>query len=154
MKRASYSCCIFVCVVLTAAYLKYRRYRSPCLPFVWHFFPCDTHTHTASRILWWMSKFMDDFFLFWSMIKNKKKTLLTCESLNSIGGREVILKKTHLNMKNFLGWDEMRVHNRWAIITEKERKKEREKYLCEDIRRKKKKTETRQTKTWDFPLVL
>ena len=44
MKRASYSCCIFVCVVLAAAYLKYRRYRLSCLPFVWHFFFIVTHT--------------------------------------------------------------------------------------------------------------
>ena len=38
MKRASYSCCNFLCVVLAAAYLKYRRCRLSCLPFVWHFF--------------------------------------------------------------------------------------------------------------------
>ena len=38
MKRASYSCCIFVCVVLAAAYLKYGRYRLLCIPFVGHFF--------------------------------------------------------------------------------------------------------------------
>ena len=38
MKRASSSCCIFVCVVLAAAYLKYRQYRLSCLPFVLHFF--------------------------------------------------------------------------------------------------------------------
>ena len=37
-KRASYSCCNFLCVVLAAAYLKYRRCRLSCLPFVWHFF--------------------------------------------------------------------------------------------------------------------
>ena len=29
---------IFFCVVLAAAYLKYRRCRLSCLPFVWHFF--------------------------------------------------------------------------------------------------------------------
>ena len=46
MKRASYSCCNFLCVVLAATYLKYPRYRLSCLPFVWHFFHCDTHTHT------------------------------------------------------------------------------------------------------------
>ena len=55
MKRASYSCCIFLCVVLAAAYLKYRRYRLPCLPFVWplffihllsFIFTKHTHTHT------------------------------------------------------------------------------------------------------------
>ena len=47
MKRASYSCCNFLCIVLAAAYLKYRLCRLSCLPFVWHsFFHCDTHTHT------------------------------------------------------------------------------------------------------------
>ena len=62
MKRASFSCCNFLCVVLAAAYLKYRRCRLSCLPFVWHFFHCDTparphaqthtytHTHTYTRI--------------------------------------------------------------------------------------------------------
>ena len=45
MKRASYSCCNFLCVVLAAAYLKYRRCCLSCLPFVWHFFfHCDAHT--------------------------------------------------------------------------------------------------------------
>ena len=47
MKRASFSCCNFLCVVLAAAYLKYRRCRLSCLPFVWHFFSLwHTHTHT------------------------------------------------------------------------------------------------------------
>ena len=47
MKRASYSCCNFLCIVLAAAYLKYRRCHLSCLPFVWHlFFHWDTHTHT------------------------------------------------------------------------------------------------------------
>ena len=46
MKRASFSCCNFLCIVLAAAYLKYRRCRLSCFPFVWHFFHCDTHTHT------------------------------------------------------------------------------------------------------------
>ena len=33
-----------------AAYLKYRRYRLSCLPFVWHFFfHCDTHARTHAR---------------------------------------------------------------------------------------------------------
>ena len=50
MKRASYSCCNFLCVVLAATYLKYPRYRLSCLPFVWHFFHCDTHTHTIFRL--------------------------------------------------------------------------------------------------------
>ena len=36
MKRASYSCCNFLCIVLAAAYLKYRLCRLSCLPFVWH----------------------------------------------------------------------------------------------------------------------
>ena len=45
MKRASYSC-NFLCVVLAATYLKYRRYRLSCLPFVWHFFSL-WHTHTG-----------------------------------------------------------------------------------------------------------
>ena len=45
MKRASFSCCNFLCVVLAAAYLKYRRCRLSCLPFVWHFFSL-WHTHT------------------------------------------------------------------------------------------------------------
>ena len=50
MKRASFSCCSFICVVLAAAYLKYRRCRLSCLPFVWHlFFHCDTHTHTHTH---------------------------------------------------------------------------------------------------------
>ena len=49
MKRASYSC-NFLCVVLAAAYLKYRRCRLSCLRFVWHFFfHCDTHTHTHTH---------------------------------------------------------------------------------------------------------
>ena len=51
MKRASYSCCNFLCIVLAAAYLKYRLCRLSCLPFVWHpFFHCDTHTHTHTHI--------------------------------------------------------------------------------------------------------
>ena len=50
MKRASYSCCNFLCIVLAAAYLKYRLCRLSCLPFVWHpFFHCDTHTHTHTH---------------------------------------------------------------------------------------------------------
>ena len=49
MKRASFSCCNFLCVVLAAAYMKYRRCRLSCLPFVWHFFHCDTHTHTHTH---------------------------------------------------------------------------------------------------------
>ena len=32
MKRASYSCCNFLCIVLAAIYLKYHRYRLWCLP--------------------------------------------------------------------------------------------------------------------------
>ena len=48
MKRASFSCCNFLCVVLAAAYLKYRRCRLSCLPFVWDFFSL-WHTHTHSR---------------------------------------------------------------------------------------------------------
>ena len=47
MKRASYSCCNFLCIVLAAAYLKYRLCRLSCLPFVWHpFFHCDTMFRT------------------------------------------------------------------------------------------------------------
>ena len=38
MKRASSSCCKFLCVVLAAAYLKYRRCRLSCLPFIRHIF--------------------------------------------------------------------------------------------------------------------
>ena len=49
MKRASSSCCIFVCVVLAAAYLKYRRYCLSCLPFAWHLFHWHTHTHACAR---------------------------------------------------------------------------------------------------------
>ena len=68
LKRASFSCCNFLCVVLAAAYLKYRRCRLSCLPFIWHFFslwhtpththpptntpthtPTDTHTHTHTH---------------------------------------------------------------------------------------------------------
>ena len=48
-KRASYSCCNFLYVMVAAAYLKYRRCRLSCLPFVWHFFSLShfvTHTHT------------------------------------------------------------------------------------------------------------
>ena len=55
MKRASYSCCNFLCVVLAAAYLKYRRCRLSCLPFVWHFFSlCYTHTSTqrGENVYW------------------------------------------------------------------------------------------------------
>ena len=48
MKRASYSCCNFLCVVLAAAYLKYRLCHLSCLPFVWHpFFHCDTPTRNV-----------------------------------------------------------------------------------------------------------
>ena len=46
MKRASYSCCNFLCIVLAAAYLKYRLCRLSCLPFVWHPFFIVTHTHS------------------------------------------------------------------------------------------------------------
>ena len=48
MKRASYSCCISLCVVLAAAHLKCRRY---CLflPFVRHFFFIVTHTGTHTK---------------------------------------------------------------------------------------------------------
>ena len=50
MKRASFSCCNFLCVVLAAAYLKYRRCRLSCLPFAWHFFSLwHTHTHTHTH---------------------------------------------------------------------------------------------------------
>ena len=49
MKRASFSCCNFLCVVLAAAYLKYCRCRLSCLPFVWHFFFIVTHTHTHTH---------------------------------------------------------------------------------------------------------
>ena len=38
MKRASFSSCNFLCIVLAAAYLKYRRCCLSCLPFVWHSF--------------------------------------------------------------------------------------------------------------------
>ena len=43
--------CIFLCVVLAASYLNYRRHRLSCLPpFVWHFLfiltRTYTHTHT------------------------------------------------------------------------------------------------------------
>ena len=46
--------CIFLCVVLAASYLNYRRYRLSCLPpFAWHFLfilTCaHTHTHTRTR---------------------------------------------------------------------------------------------------------
>ena len=51
MKRASYSCCNFLCIVLAAAYLKYRLCRLPCLPFVWHPFFSVTHTHTIWKKL-------------------------------------------------------------------------------------------------------
>ena len=49
MKRASYSCCNFLCIVLAAAYLKYRLCRLSCLPFVWHPFFIVTHTHTHTH---------------------------------------------------------------------------------------------------------
>ena len=43
-------CCNFLCVVLAAAYLKYRRCRLSCLPFVWHFFSLwHTHMHTYTH---------------------------------------------------------------------------------------------------------
>ena len=45
MKRASYSCCNFLCIVLAAVYLKYRLCRLSCLPFIWHLFFIVTHTH-------------------------------------------------------------------------------------------------------------
>ena len=48
----SFSCCNFLCVVLAAAYLKYRRCRLSCLPFVWHFFSLwHTHTHTHTHTI-------------------------------------------------------------------------------------------------------
>ena len=51
MKRASFSCCNFLCVVLAVAYLKYRRCRLSCLPFVWHFFSLwHTHTHVPCQM--------------------------------------------------------------------------------------------------------
>ena len=50
MKRASYSCCNFLCILLAAAYLKYRLCRLSCLPFVWHPFFIVTHTHTHTHI--------------------------------------------------------------------------------------------------------
>ena len=46
MKRASYSCGVFLCVVLAVTCLKYCRYHLLCLPFVWHFLFNVTHTHT------------------------------------------------------------------------------------------------------------
>ena len=49
MKRASYSCCNFLCIVLAAAYLNYSPYRLSCLPLVWHFFFIVTHTHTHTH---------------------------------------------------------------------------------------------------------
>ena len=49
MKRASYSCCNFLCIVLAAAYLKYRLCRLSCLPFVWHPFFIVTHTSILVR---------------------------------------------------------------------------------------------------------
>ena len=49
MKRASYSCCNFLCIVLAAAYLKYRLCRLSCLPFVWGLFFIVTHTHTHTH---------------------------------------------------------------------------------------------------------
>ena len=49
MKRASYSCCNFLCIVLAAADLKYRLCRLSCLPFVWHLFFIVTHTHTHTH---------------------------------------------------------------------------------------------------------
>ena len=57
MKRASFSCCNFLCVVLAAAYLKYRRCRLSCLPFVWHFFFFVTHTHTYCDPLLFQCRF-------------------------------------------------------------------------------------------------
>ena len=56
MKRASYSCSNFLCVVLasTAAFLEYCRCRLSCLPFVWHLFFIVTHTQrtTKAREVW------------------------------------------------------------------------------------------------------
>ena len=46
MKLASYSCCIFLCIVLAVTCSMYRRYHLLCLPFVWHFLFNVTHTHT------------------------------------------------------------------------------------------------------------
>ena len=60
MKRASYSCCNFLCVVLAAAYLKYRRCRLSCLPFVWHFFSLwHTHTHRSQEL--WLENVIEFF---------------------------------------------------------------------------------------------
>ena len=52
---ASSSCCIFVCVVLAAAYLNYSPYSLSCLPFVWYFLSSlHTHTHTHTHIKTWL----------------------------------------------------------------------------------------------------
>ena len=53
----NYTCCNFLCVVLAAAYLKFRRCRLSCLPFAWHLFACHssgtffivTHTHARTH---------------------------------------------------------------------------------------------------------
>ena len=50
MKLASYSCCIFLCIVLAVTCSKYRRYHLLCLPFVWHFLFNVTHTHTHTLL--------------------------------------------------------------------------------------------------------
>ena len=72
MKRASYSCCNFLCIVLAAAYLKYRLCRLSCLPFVWHPFFIVTHTHTHV-IDWWDGPLAVVFFFFFALY------LPTCE---------------------------------------------------------------------------
>ena len=70
MKWAPYSCCIFLCVVLTATYLKYRWYRLSFLPFVWHFFfHCDTHTSPRK----WESNALAGYTTGPSSIISKKK---------------------------------------------------------------------------------
>ena len=54
MKPASSSCCIFDCVLLAAAYLRYRRYRLLCLLFVWHLFSLwHIHKHTHTWVSVW-----------------------------------------------------------------------------------------------------
>ena len=77
MKRASYSYCNFLCVVLAATYLKYRWCRLSCLPFVWHFFFIVTHTHTHTHVYkHWVRLLIKCGFC--TRLYSKKKKVLRC----------------------------------------------------------------------------
>ena len=78
MKRVSYSRCSFLCIVLVATYLKYRRYRLSCLPFVWHFFfHFDTRTHRK-----WLNYWQNDQLFY--RIMSHWHDAIALESFNTL----------------------------------------------------------------------